>query len=515
MREYKVIFCVFCGRERYMSILQRYINFCLDQGWIDEYHMMNFTRNLKDFEYIINLGYELKKKYGEDRIKVHHSVETEIRIKKNEKESIWNEFYKRIGTEIGDENSVIIKCDDDILFFDIYQFEKACRERWEDKRSWLIHSNCINNGVCAYYQRENFKGILGGNIEKDLEEYPRGGICGPLFEKPRIAFIQHYQFTKDLLMDHKSIKNYYLEKDVFVSTRISINFVFLHGQDIKEIQKVGKNDEYELSSKIPERLLRPNRILSDFITAHYSYGMQERLFEKQNQNYTLYQKLVESYLSPFHLFKKREESSKKELIYPIVHIKKKIEKDNWELIECKNPILNNEYYIKHEDTGLYLYYDIKINKCILSKENKSYFECKKDKIRYFIYPFTKYSFPNRLVDDLLYSKTIIDNREMELEISENKFEEGCKIKFKKSGEFLSYLSKFIMEDGDNPDLCSTIIDNYDRWIFEKVNSENQSEKIEVERIYDSSFDRYIYKNHKTGEDLTNPYHGWGLETLFS
>ena len=56
MREFKVIFCVFCGRERYMSILQRYINFCLDKNLIDEYHMMNFTRNLKDLEYIINLG---------------------------------------------------------------------------------------------------------------------------------------------------------------------------------------------------------------------------------------------------------------------------------------------------------------------------------------------------------------------------------------------------------------------------------------------------------------------------
>ncbi len=507
MKEYKVIFCVFCGRERYMSILQRYINYCLDQNWIDEYHMMNFTRNLKDLEYIVNLGYELKKKYGDERIKVHYSVETEVRIKNKEKESIWDEFYKRIGIEIGDENSVIIKCDDDILFFDVYQFEKACRERWDDRRSWLIHSNCINNGVCAYYQQEKFKGILGGNIDKGLEEYPRGGICGPLFENPRIAFIQHYHFTKNLLMDHKSICDFYLEKDVFISTRISINFVFLHGQDIKEIQKVGKNDEYELSSKIPERLLRPNRILSDFVSAHYSYGMQERLFEKQNQNYSLYQKLVQSYLSPFYLLKKREEPPKKELNYPTVHIKKKIE--NWESIECDNPVQSDEYYIKHKETQQYIYYDTTKKSCILSDEYRSYFQYRKDHIRYFIYPFTKYSFPNRLVDDLLYSKTLVDRREIELDFLEEPYVEGYKIRFRRNGEYLSCRS---LLERNKFELCITVDDQDDRWIFEKV---KDSDKIEVERIYDSSFDRYIYKNHKTGEDLTNPYHGWGLETLFS
>lgn len=542
MKEYKVIFCVFCGRERYMNILQKYINDCLDKKIINEYHMMNFTKNMKDFNYIINLGESLKKKYGEERIKIHHSEETETMIRDKEWRPVWDEFYKRIGKEIGDEKSVIIKCDDDILFFDVYQLERACQERWEDRESWLIHSNCINNGVCAYYQKDKFK-----SIQHQLEEYPRGGICGPIFENPRIAFIQHYQFVKDLLKDPKEIEKYYLEKDIFISTRISINFIFLHGQDIEEIQKVGRNDEYQISSKIPERLLRPNRILSDFVTSHYSYGMQDRLLQKQNQNIDLYQKLSESYLSNHQnifksiFYKKKEHIKKKILEYPTVYLQE-CQEENKEIIMCKNPIKQDEYYIKHEDTGLYLFYD-KIRKlCFLSKENKSYFQWREygkltkeeeekkimkigpsedgrgkvfSTIHYFIYPFTKYSFPYRLTDEKLYSKTIMDKREIEIELIESRFCEGYKIRFRNSGEYLSYKCKFQEEDDGVPEVCVTMEDNEDRWIFEKVRKENDPEIIEVERIYSPSFDSYFYKNRDTGDDITNPYYGWNLETLFS
>ena len=54
------------------------------------------------------------------------------------------------------KDSIIIKCDDDILFIDIHGLKNAIKQRKNDKKSFLIHSNCINNNICSYYQRNNF-----------------------------------------------------------------------------------------------------------------------------------------------------------------------------------------------------------------------------------------------------------------------------------------------------------------------------------------------------------------------
>ena len=51
-RNYKIIFCVFGGREKNMNILQKYIEKCLEWNIIDEYHIMNFSRNIKDWNYL-------------------------------------------------------------------------------------------------------------------------------------------------------------------------------------------------------------------------------------------------------------------------------------------------------------------------------------------------------------------------------------------------------------------------------------------------------------------------------
>ena len=52
------------------------------------------------------------------------------------------------------------------------------------------------------------------------------------------------------------------------------------GQDINSISKIDKQDEYQISSKIPQSQDRTNMIIGDFITSHYAYGSQQQVLDE-------------------------------------------------------------------------------------------------------------------------------------------------------------------------------------------------------------------------------------------
>ena len=294
IKSYKVKFCTFLGREKNISILHRYVLQGLEETIIDEYHMFDFARNLKDHDFICSEYTSMIKLYP-GRVFIHYSVETKERLEKKDFGVDWKLFYSSLPL-FCDDSSIIIKCDDDILFIDLDGLKSACDYRWEDKDSFLIHSNCINNGICSYYYKNKFP-----EIEKELEEFPVGGLIGPIFEKPTLAAVMHSLFicylTKNFKKEgiHANI-NYYRDVDTFFYHRISINFIMMLGTDINHIFEVSKNDEYELSCYLPEKLGRPNRIKGDFITSHYSYNLQEKILSNRKDIIDLYDVLATKYL---------------------------------------------------------------------------------------------------------------------------------------------------------------------------------------------------------------------------
>lgn len=530
MREFKVIFCVFAGRERFMNILNRYIIKLLDKNLIDEYHIMNFTRNINDSNYLEKIHKELNDKFN-NRIFLHFTDENKILLENNQNNkalninqknvnsnSKWDYFYKNLGKSICDENSIIIKCDDDILFIDINKFEEVCYKRWNDRESFVIHSNCINNGVCTYFQKEYFP-----KISQFISEYPKGGICGPIFENPELSAIIHYEFCNSLLLvdDYSNIlKKYYLDSDKYITTRISINFVFLHGKDIPYLNLIGKSDEYELSSKIPEYLMRPNRIIGDFVTSHYSYGNQDRILKNRKDLIDLYDKLSLKNIkidNNFDIININNSIKVKSIQY--------ILNNNNEVYKVKNPLNNNDYKIKNVGSNKYLYYEKESNTIKLEKDRYNYYTIKnKREILYGIYPLTKYNIPNNFINDLLYAKCMLDKREKEIEFIE------------KDNTYIIYLKKhdvYLMEENsklifkslkhlNKEEIYEELEKDYYRWIID--NEDSKREYIEVERIIkDYEKERITeiksleinYIDRETGMEITNPYYGWKLETILN
>jgi hypothetical protein len=289
-KQYTSHLCTFMGREANLKILLRYIELALEIDAIDNYWMIDMTRCPSDHEYIYSEQQRLNQKYP-GRVHIYNRGARAKIINDKDKisESVgqWGTFYsflKRFK-----DNDIIAKCDDDTLFIDVETLRAAFDFRWKHKRPFLIHANCINNGVTAYHQRKQ-------GIWKDKETllYPKCGLTGPLFSHPEIACDHHKQFTTDIKNNSNNIHKYQLKQNFNFTQRVSINFIFMLGTDRHELAKINSQDEYDTSAKYPQRLDRTNAIVGGFTVAHHTYGVQEPVMEERG-TYDMYLDLADSY----------------------------------------------------------------------------------------------------------------------------------------------------------------------------------------------------------------------------
>jgi len=483
-KPYNVKFCVFLGREKNIKILHFYIELGLKENSIDEYLMFDFSRNISDHHFISFEYNRLFSKYP-NRIFLFDNY-SEIKSDKVN----WNPFYKTIYEQSND-NDIIIKCDDDILFIDIYELKNAIQNRFQDKESFLIHSNCINNGVCAYYQSHLYPSM----IENELKKYPKGGLLGVLFEKPEIALSIHYQFTNDLLQSFDTI-NKYIISDKYINTRISINFILINGCDTKYLKDISFDDEYQLSCFIPESLCRYNKIIGNFITSHLSYGFQNKVILKNNNIINLYNEIKNFYCKTNKIIVKPFET-KLECCYFHNNI-----------FKVKNWIHENHYYIKNVETNNYLYIDFEIDNLTMDSK-KTMFEIYNVHeslifIQLGIYYLTRYNCISNFRNPILLSNCFTFHNEKYIikeflnDTNNNQFY----LKFLKYNNYLSI-------DGNNTSI-NVSNNKVSLWTFEKVIQTNDF--LFMERIIKNN--KIYYKNIETNEIYTNYYMGWGLENIF-
>ncbi len=488
--KYTVKFCVFLGRYSNIKILHKYIELSLKNNIIDEYHMYDFSRNIVDHNFIYEEYQRLQYIYI-NRIFIHNYKENIIGVKREKYD--WSPFYKSIG--LSGENDIIIKCDDDILFIDVFSLENAINDRINDKESFLIHSNCINNGVCAYYQQDIFL-----KLKSELKEYPTGGLLGILFEKPELAYVMHNQFTNDLLKDF-SFLNKYVIKDRYVNSRISINFILIRGEDARYLFDVSTDDEYELSSFYPEKLGRPNKIKGDLITSHLSYSFQEKVILNRHDIVINYGKIAERYSNLMgKIIEKFNENIN--IYIPKFHLYKSAlgNKDENEIYVVKNWINERHCYIKNMTHNKYLYIDYENDELILDSNKKTIFEIiekEKEKeqieIKLGIYYITRYNSLGKIRNLNIFMKYFRDDIERRLVKEEIVSKNIFYLKFLKYNTYFSIATENTKE----------------KWTFEKVNF--NSEYINYDRFIKGN--KIYYRNIESNDVYTNYYLGWGLENI--
>ena len=493
-------FCIFAGREKNLIILHKYIEKLLFEKIIDEYHIFDFSRNINDSIFLLK-EYERLLDLYDNRIVIHNHLENKQRINNKIKileKQDWSPFYSVISEENFYKNSIIIKCDDDILFIDCNGLKNAIEDRKKDTYSFLIHSNCVNNNICAYYQKNIFK-----NLTSYLSTYPTGGILGILFENPKVAYSMHNFFVDECLKNIHNLYNFFIE-DVFINTRISINFILINGDDCKYFKNTKYDDEYELSSYFPEKLFRPNKIKGDLITAHYSYALQEKVFNINNKLRLQYQELMHFYTN---------NNNKLQFIKNNTFLEKYIINNNEILKENIITALNYQeddlFYIKNIENNSYLYIDYNDDAISLHPIKKTFFKInqidkKSININLGIYSLTKYNLNADFKNKNLLIKLLNDQNEQNDKkiflINDNVNNKDIfYMKFNHSTMFLGIKNnKLSLEDKKKYS-----------WIFEKYNKDEkyvQMERYEINK-------KFYYKNIKTNQIHTNFYMGWGNENI--
>lgn len=179
------------------------------------------------------------------------------------------------------ENDIIIKCDDDIVFIDLYKLPKFI-DFIKNNDYDLVFANTINNGVSAYFQQNKYN-LIPKEI-MDLE-YPHGGLCGSLWESGKKAEKLHDYFINN----YKKFLDYEYNNEIIpINTRFSINFFGYKGKNWYKIKDCRGDDEHNLTVAYVKNRQFNNILYSDFYVSHLS-------FYKQNETGINLNKLIDSY----------------------------------------------------------------------------------------------------------------------------------------------------------------------------------------------------------------------------
>jgi len=170
---------------------------------------------------------------------------------------------------------VFLKCDDDIIYIDIEQFQGYIDSIKRNPQYLFISANVVNNGICAYLQQKA-KSIPE---EVGLFESPPGGLYGSLWENGGKATKLHEFFVK------QKGKNLPLEKELVEwNERIFINFIGWTGDKLRYMNFPQGDDEGMISVLLPKFLDKKIAVYSNFTVSHLSFFTQEYQEKKSSKD---------------------------------------------------------------------------------------------------------------------------------------------------------------------------------------------------------------------------------------
>ena len=174
------------------------------------------------------------------------------------------QYYNANAAEYAD--AVILKCDDDIVYFDLDKLEEFIAFRRSREEFFMVSANVVNNGVCAFFQQR--AGVIPQ--EDDVFELPPNGLCGSLWNDGAKAERLHRLF-----LNRPDRFTAAAGEPIEWNQRISINFVALLGKDLVFIPDVMSDDEHDLCYGVRKRAKRHNCIFPRFVASHLSFWKQE------------------------------------------------------------------------------------------------------------------------------------------------------------------------------------------------------------------------------------------------
>ena len=186
----------------------------------------------------------------------------------------WNEYYEYYSNANYNDEDILIKCDDDIVFIDTKQM---CKYINEIKQGGIYFPNIINNDVCAYLQHKY--GIHDIISDKDI--YSNYGNDAVPFTNWHGGWYTKFEMANDIHTEFlKNKEKFIINAPTFPwKGRISINMFGCRFASIKEYFKLflqygNSNDEAYFSYYISNNINVSNYIVPFMNVSHFSFGPQ-------------------------------------------------------------------------------------------------------------------------------------------------------------------------------------------------------------------------------------------------
>lgn len=262
--ESRVIFSVFAGRRRFLSVLFVYVRQLLHDGVVNEVHAWDYCRVDADRQYLQTLS--------APGLRIMTPAESDRTAKFPNK---WKGYYAYYATALRDSDW-LIKCDDDIVFLsNLGALLRYARE--DGGRHHLYYPSIVNNDVAAAFQAAD--GVIDEpeyvvRLQPSREEgkYSRA----PVSDWFNCTACAHFILNR--FLDRPASFFTGCLHEWAVPARVPINFFLMAGSAVRThfaaYQHEAFVDEPYLTALLTERTRLPSAMVTDSVAVHFSFAFQ-------------------------------------------------------------------------------------------------------------------------------------------------------------------------------------------------------------------------------------------------
>jgi len=266
----KVVICVPSGRYRYMRILLPYLLSSRHADVIDEIRLWVNTDVGSDLEYFIRM----EKTYPKIKRVLPLGQLNKALYDAKRDHYQYNDSIYRFYNACIEENTIYVKIDDDICFVHDDFFKhmlQAVIDR--EEQNFACVGNVFNIPYTSKLQQDR------GTLDDKLGHSTGDPRCPIACTNGEFAAHIHKSFLR--FVEEEDVESLYFTSH-YLSGRQRIGTMAWTGENFQQFGgKVGPRDEVELTTRIPEMLLKPIWIVGDAVISHFAFSHQRAVLEDQ------------------------------------------------------------------------------------------------------------------------------------------------------------------------------------------------------------------------------------------
>lgn len=258
------------GRQRYMDILWKIVEYEHALGHIDEWVLFNNSYSVADDQHTREFA---------DRAPWVRVLSDDMPISARAAPSIFR-FYRQLN----DEEVVYLRLDDDICHVDPCAIRTLVRHKLANPKQFLTFPLIINNTRMSYFLQEagqipQWTGTPITDVfleptawrDADFDFYLQSNALDQIYDSGRVA-------DRFRIPDRELIGN---SSDGVFMSHVSVNCFAIDGQDMARC-RVTWDEEGYLSDHRPRQLLRHNGVCGSAVVCHFAYHPQTARMERSS-----------------------------------------------------------------------------------------------------------------------------------------------------------------------------------------------------------------------------------------